>query len=612
MESSNFDKFPEVRIKGEKGWQDWKEITGQLLLKAEELIKAKALPDRKLIIAVECYHGVSVKEITDQLRDNINRPGASFPPDRFFQAADAMQDEKAIREMVHPYVTDDPVFGYMTPLVLPDFFDPSKIRALQEQIASVKEGLVFVIGTGASLIAPTAGLLVYADMPRWEIQLRFRRNETGNLGADNAKDPFSYQYKRAFFVDWRVCDRHKVSLMEKWDYVLDTTITNKPKMITGDSLLRGLEQVGKTPFRVVPFFDPGPWGGQWMKEVFDLEKTEKNIAWGFDCVPEENSLLLRFDNILFEIPSIDLVFYQPAQLLGEKVYEAFGAEFPIRFDFLDTMEGGNLSLQVHPLKAYIREKFGMAYTQDESYYFLQAKDDAFVYLGLKDDVVPEKMVAELEKAQQSDEYFEAEKFVEKWPVRQHDHVLIPAGTIHCSGADSVVLEISATPYIFTFKLWDWGRMGLDGKPRPISLEHGTNVIQWNRRKEWTKEHLLNKVSLLKEGEGWKEERTGLDETSFIETRRHWFTGTVTHNTDGVVNILNLIEGREAIVESPAGAFEPFIIHYAETFIVPAAVGTYTVRPHGESIGQPCATIKAYVRTDNLYDYRIDQQKEVVY
>ena len=56
------------------------------------------------------------------------------------------------------------------------------------------------------------------------------------------------------------------------------------------------------------------------------------------------------------------------------------------------MEGGNLSLQVHPLKEYIREKFGMAYTQDESYYILDAKEDAFVYLGLKEEIVPEKMM----------------------------------------------------------------------------------------------------------------------------------------------------------------------------------------------------------------------------
>ena len=159
----------------------------------------------------------------------------------------------------------------------------------------------------------------------------------------------------------------------------------------------------------------------------------------------------------------------------------------------------------------------------------------------------------------------------------------------------MVLEISATPYIFTFKLWEWGQVGLDGKPRPISLEHGKKAIQWDRTPEWTKENILDKVEPLTEGDGWREERTGLDEGSFIETRRHWFTKKVLHNTNGVVNVLNLVEGSEAIVESPTNAFDPFIIHYAETFILPAAVGEYTVMPYGEEEGQQCATIKASVR-----------------
>jgi hypothetical protein len=60
-------------------------------------------------------------------------------------------------------------------------------------------------------------------------------------------------------------------------------------------------------------------------------------------------------------------------------------------------------------------------------------------------------------------------------------------------------------------------------------------------------------------------------------------------------VLNLVEGEEAIVESPTQAFDPFVIHYAETFIIPAAVGDYTIRPHGESTGKQCATIKATVR-----------------
>jgi mannose-6-phosphate isomerase class I len=385
--------------------------------------------------------------------------------------------------------------------------------------------------------------------------------------------------------------------MERWDFVIDTNKAGNPKMVAGATVLDALSRTSKMPFRVVPFFDPGPWGGQWLKEVADLDRSAVNFAWGFDCVPEENSLLLKFGDETVEIPSINLVFREPEALLGKKVYQRFGAEFPIRFDFLDTMDGGNLSLQVHPTTQYIKEHFGMEYTQDESYYMLDARDGAYVYLGLNEDADPKAMITELKNAQNGNTEFDAEKYVQQWPIKKHDHVLIPAGTIHCSGKDCVVLEISATPYIFTFKLWDWGRLGLDGKPRPINIDHGENVIQWDRRESWIKKNLLNRVEMVAEGDGWVEERTGLHEFQFIETRRHWFSKKVRHNTNGGVNVINLVEGREVIVESPTGKFKPYVIHFAETFIVPAAVGEYTITPYGESVGKKCATLKAFVRTD---------------
>jgi hypothetical protein len=160
----------------------------------------------------------------------------------------------------------------------------------------------------------------------------------------------------------------------------------------------------------------------------------------------------------------------------------------------------------------------------------------------------------------------------------------------------MVLEISATPYIFTFKLWDWDRVGLDGNPRPIHIDHGEANIQWDRTTDWVRKNLVNRIEPMSSGNGWAEERTGLHEREFIETRRHWFHAPVTHNTNGTVNVLNLVEGDEVVVDSPTSAFPPFIVHYAETFIVPASVGVYTIRPHGKSIGKQCGTIKAFVRS----------------
>lgn len=583
---SNFDKYPSIEVSpsNDDCIIGWSNIAARINAAISSTAK------KRVVVVIDCYQGVLHEEVEAALRKEVRH-------DRFVRSTVAFKTSKEIATMVHPDVTDDQIFGFMTRLTIDKFFDDGKLTTLRKEIESLTEGVIIVYGEGAACVASQRDVLVYLDMARWEIQLRMRKRRVNNLGVINVGAEFSHQYKQAYFVDWRVLDKHKMSFFDEIDFVIDTNKPGNPKMVSASFVRKGLEIASQRPFRVVPFFDPGPWGGQWLKDVADLDRSAVNYAWGFDCVPEENSLLLKFGDTTFEIPSINLVLKKPVELLGEKVYRRFGAEFPIRFDFLDTMDGGNLSLQVHPTTQYIKDMFGMEYTQDESYYLMDVKDGAHVYLGLKDEVVPEKMIEELKTSQTAGTQFNAEKHVQKWPVRKHDHVLIPAGTVHCSGKDSVVLEISATPYIFTFKLWDWGRLGLDGKPRPINISHGEKVIQWDRREMWTKNNLINRVEKVAEGDGWVEELTGLHEFQFIETRRHWFTGTVPHHTHGGVNVINLVEGREAIVESPDHAFEPFVVHYAETFIIPAAVGAYTIRPYGESVGKKCGTLKAFVRTD---------------
>lgn len=583
---SNYDKYPKNHISGfkEDCFQGWDNIRS---------VVKKAISDKKCrTIVVECYTGLNNIELKNNLKrlDHVE----------LFDISQAYKMSEEIEKLVYPDVTDDRVFGKLTQLVIDDFFDNEKFKNLKAQITSKNDqSVVILYGTGASKFVENWDLLIYADMARWEIQKRMRANQVNNLGVQNKDVDFAAKYKQAYFVDWRICDRIKINLLSHIDYILDTNIADIPKMVTGTAFKEALKQVAQKPFRVVPFFDPGPWGGQWMKEVCDLDREVGNFAWCFDCVPEENSLLLNYGDITVEVPSMDLIFYQPREVLGNVIYDILGPEFPIRFDLLDTIDGGNLSLQVHPLVDYIREHFGLTYTQDESYYMLDAKEGAIVYLGLKENINPAKMIEELQAAQEDGKIFNADKYVQKWEVKKHDHILIPAGTIHCSGKDSMVLEISATPYIFTFKLWDWGRLGLDGKPRPIYIDHGKNVIQWDRTTEWTRGNLINQVEVLRDNSDYREEVTGLHELEFIETRRHWFTSKVFHDTRGTLNVLNLVEGREVIVESPEGLFNPLIIHYAESFIVPASVGKYTIRPHGESEGKECATVKAFVRSDKL-------------
>ena len=575
MRKVNYDRFPSTKISGTiiQGWESIRTfISGYL--------------NEKSILAVDCYTGVHEEEVINAL--------ALLPDTTIIKTRDLMKAEEEIKVMTERFMTKDVLFGYITNLKLDNYFDPQKVKAAQQQIESAT-GNVIVIGTGAATITPNDATLIYVDMARWEIQQRFRRHEVKALGIDNSQDAVSLQYKRGYFNDWRICDKYKEGLFNRISFWIDTHIAGEPKMIDKDTFFKGIEETIKSPFRVVPFFDPAPWGGQWMKEVCGLDPEKENYGWCFDCVPEENSLFFEVNGIRFEMPSVNLVLLKSRELLGEPVEARFGKDFPIRFDFLDTVGGGNLSVQVHPTTQFIRDNFGMYYTQDESYYLLDAKEGASVYLGLKEGINKDDMINDLRQAQEGKIVFDTEKYVNKLPAKKHDHYLIPGGTVHCSGSEALVLEISSTPNLFTFKLWDWQRLGLDGKPRPINVERGKEVIDWKRDTQYVIENLANHVTEMESGEGWREERTGLHPNEFIETRRHWFTKPVTHFTNNSVNVLNLAEGEEAIVESPDNKFEPFIVHYAETFIIPASVGNYTISPYGLSAGQECATIKAYVR-----------------
>jgi mannose-6-phosphate isomerase class I len=572
MRRANYDKYPSTKVDGTI-WLGWKDIRSEL-------------SGRKLL-AVDFYTGVMEEEVIEA----FDPLGAEL----VINTRDLLKPEAEIRRMTERFMTDDVLFGYVTNMQLRDYFQPEKVEQARWQIEQA-QGNVLVVGTGATWVMQGMdATVVYADMARWEIQQRFRAHKVKALGVDNRDEAISLQYKRGYFNDWRVCDKYKNEIFYQIDYWLDTHQSDIPKMIGGGTFMEGIERTVRTPFRVVPFFDPAPWGGQWMKEVCDLDRERDNFGWCFDCVPEENSLLLNISGTLFELPSMDLVLLKSRDLLGEPVEARFGKDFPIRFDFLDTIGGGNLSLQVHPTTQFIREQFGMYYTQDESYYMMDAEEDAVVYLGLKTGIDRQVMLDDLRKAQNGELVFDVEKYVNKIPTKKHDHFLIPGGTVHCSGANSMVLEISSTPNLFTFKLWDWQRLGLDGKPRPINVERGKEVIDWKRDTEYVEKYLRNHVQPIASGDGWEEEKTGLHENEFIETRRHWFTKSVTHHTNNSVNVLNLIEGNEVIVESPVNAFEPFVVHYAETFIVPACVGEYKISPVNMVEGERCATIKAYVR-----------------
>ena len=567
----NYDKYPEKVIEGFKAVQGYDKIV--------EIIEKETGKKECHVIVVELYTEVDIAEILN---------GIVSLDATFFNAEECVVSDEEYNNCIKSFLTEDRVFGIMNTLNIKDFYISEKVEAMQKEIALAK-GLIIVYGVGASIVCE-GDTLIYADMARWEIQLRFAKGES-NWKTNNSDVPNLAKFKQGYFLEWRMADRLKRMLLHKIDYLLDTNVKDVPKMVEGEGLRAGLRKFSSEPFRLVPYFAPGVWGGQWMKDVCGLSTDSPNYAWAFDGVPEENSIFMRFGEVRIEVPSIDAVFYCPSQLLGQRVHARFGDEYPIRFDFLDTMGGQNLSLQVHPLTEYIQNTFNMNYTQDESYYILDCEDNCHVYLGLKEGIDSDEMLTDLRRAQEGEIVFDTPKYVNMWPVKKHDHFLIPSGTVHCSGKNTMVLEISATPYIFTFKLWDWGRVDLDGIPRPVHIDHGEQVIVWDRTTEWVKDNLIDAVTTISDDGVNKIERTGLHEREFIESRRYAITTKCEMTSEGSVSTCNVVEGEGAVIESLDGSFEPYEVHYAETFIIPESVKGFAIKPIGKEVKILRATVR---------------------
>jgi len=580
MRKINYDKNPSTVVKGYD--QEIKRGYAQI---AESL--GKQFKPGKTVVTVDCSDGVLVDEIVDGLKP--------LKFDLIVKSASIFISPEAMNEKVYRYLTDDRVFAIAYTGKWLDFVD-SKALETARKIVNGTTGKILVIGVGAGYINQ-GDIQILADMTVWELQMRYRKDGIANFNANNAHEEMGKKFKRGYFLDWRLANQRKSEVLKTFHYYLDTVAKNDPRMITREAFNQGLLQMLNQPFRTVPFFDEGLWGGHWMEKVLGVDDPDlKNTAWGYNCLFPENEVNLTYGKTTINVPGYTLCQKYAKQLIGEKGYARFGADYPIRFDFLDTMGGGYLSLQVHPDTKYYQENFGMPFTQDESYYFLDCEPkDTYMYLGLTDTCNREDMERDLKLANEGKIVFPAEKYSNKIAVKKHEHYHIPAGTVHCSGSDTMVLEISTSPCIFTFKLWDWGRVGMDGLPRPINIERGMEVIQWDKHEAWMKEFCAFTPVPLSSGEGWREERTGMEVTQFIETRRYWQSVKTLHNTNHETQVLNLIEGEEALIESPTNQFAPYVIHYAESVVIPALIGAYTVTPHGVSEGKEIGLIKAYVR-----------------
>ncbi len=544
-----------------------------------------AVLDRKghgpLRIAVDGMWGIDWEQIEAAFRKECAQRGYGL---RSWSTLRALRGPDELLAAFRGWLTDNPTFGRVCDQPLEEYFHPSVLRRLAQGFAG--DGDVILVH-GPHAIGPATGgadVRVYGDLPREDIIAG-----QATLGTMGFSAPGHDPYKIAYYVEWPLLESHQRGVLPNVDFYASFH-GGQVRWVHGATLRELVRAVSRQPFRCNPFFMPGVWGGHRLQQAAGIGADWKNCAWDFEIVAPESSITIGRGESTITVPFRLLMWQQGRAIIGERGFLYFGEYFPIRFNYLDTMGGTNLSCQVHPDAAYIHERFGEPIAQHESYYIVESRPGARVYLGFREGTTREAFSTAV-RAAEDGVPMEVDAFVQSWPSRPGDYFLIPAGTVHCSGADNLVLEVSSTPYWYTFKLYDYLRPDLTGKPRPISTAFGLDVLDFRRDAPWVRSRLLPEPAVVRQEPGGREVHVGSSDLTFYGCNRMEIDRTMRDATRGSVHILAVIGGPAVDIVSEADPGMRIRAEYLETFVVPEAFGAYRL----EAVGDPCQILKAYIK-----------------
>jgi hypothetical protein len=498
-------------------------------------------------------------------------------------ASDALVSWSEIKaRTLSPDLPDDPDFATLSTASLRDLFDsPRRVRR-------PAEGIAVVLGPGAAFADPD--VLWYADLPKRFAEEAIGAGTARNLGQREGDGTGTT--RRLFYIDWPILDRHRDAIAARIDRWIDAREPDRPTSFDGQALRRTVADLARRPFRTRPTFNTVSWGGQWGRRVLGLNSERRNSGVGYELIAPESGVPLGDNGAEVEIPFQLIVEQCPAELLGPDAHVQFGTSFPVRFDYLDTVDGGSLSVHCHPQAGYMARVFGWPYTQHETYYMMVAGEQSHVVLGLRDGIDVDEFERRAREASEKGRPFDIERFVQTFPATAHQLFAIPAGTPHGSGHGNVVLEISATPYLYSLRFYDWLRRDDAGNQRPVHIDHAFANLALERTGALVANELVRPPRVLRRGSGWREETLCSLPDLFFEVRRLALEpdAKLPDDTGGRFHVLNVVDGAGVVLETEAG--DRHDLAYAETLVIPAAVGGYRVRTMDDA---PVKVVKALLR-----------------
>lgn len=533
-------------------------------------------------VCIDGATGVNWNIVTTELCKAIRARGHRVC---WYESDAFLKSPAEIDQLLLPFVGDaGSVWGTKATVSMQDFFKAEFIH----WSPSVESAIIIIAGCGAALSATNAPV-VYIDLPKSELQYRMRAGAAFNVGSKEQSS-----YKRAYFVDWPVIAQHRRAIQQRIKIIVDGQHEASPNWVNFDDLQTGLSAMSSSVVRSRPWFEPGVWGGQWMKQYIPgIVQEEINYAWSFELISLENGLLFEGDGRLLEISFEWLMELHTTDILGNDAAR-FGTEFPIRFDFLDTVDGGDLSIQCHPSLGYIQEHFGERITQDETYYILDCTEDANVYLGFTDTINVDDFRKELELSQAGGHDVVIENFVQKIPAQKHELYLIPNQTVHGAGRGNLVLEISAAPYIYTFKMYDWNRPDLNGGMRPINIEHAFRNLDFDRKGHAVHAELISRPVVIEQTDTMRIESLPTHPLHFYAIDRIVLpahSGCATLATNNKCRVLMVVEGGAVQLSTSVGGVKE--MYFAETFVIPAAAQSFELtNTTDKTVMVICAYIKS--------------------